>query len=116
MTQRNGGDALLVLTTLASAADAGEFVRHLVERRIVACGTVLEPATSVYRWEGRVTESPEAVVLLKTTRERWDALCTAAAERHPYDVPELLALPVERGLPAYLAWLADETRPTEDSA
>ena len=116
MAQRDHAEPLVVITTLASAAEATSFVRHLVDHRIVACGTLLAPGRSIYRWEGTVTESSEVVVLLKTTQDRWDALCAATTERHPYDVPELLALPVTRGLPAYLAWLADETRPTEESA
>ncbi|HVH08438.1 MAG TPA: divalent-cation tolerance protein CutA [Gemmatimonadales bacterium] len=100
--------ALLVLTTLATEADARALVTALLADRLIACGTLLPAGRSVYRWEGRVTEQAEVVVLLKTDRSRWDALCTAVRGRHPYDVPELLALPVERGLEPYLAWLTAE--------
>jgi periplasmic divalent cation tolerance protein len=100
--------ALVVLTTLASDAEARQFVRGLVDDRLVACGTVLPEATSVYRWEGAVTEEHEAVVLLKTTAARWPALLEAIRARHPYQVPELLALPAAHGLDRYLAWLRDE--------
>ncbi len=101
-------EPLLVLTTLASADEARGFVRALVDARLVACGTLLPGATSIYRWEGTITEEPEVVVLLKTDAARWDALAAAVQQRHPYQVPELLALPVARGLPAYLSWLAGE--------
>jgi len=101
-------EPLVVLTTLASADEARAFVRALVDARLVACGTLLPGATSIYRWEGTITEEPEVVVLLKTDAARWDALATAVQLRHPYQVPELLALPVAHGLPAYLSWLAGE--------
>ena len=100
--------ALVVLTTLASDADARALVTALVAARLVACGTLLPGARSIYRWEGHVTEEAEVVVLLKTDASRWEALCAAVRERHPYQVPELLALPVARGLEAYLSWLTRE--------
>jgi len=99
---------LVVLTALASDADARALVTALVAARLVACGTLLPGARSIYRWEGQLTEEAEVVVLLKTDASRWEALCAAVRERHPYRVPELLALPVERGLDRYLAWLGSE--------
>ncbi|HXF96435.1 MAG TPA: divalent-cation tolerance protein CutA [Gemmatimonadales bacterium] len=99
---------LVVLTTLGDPEQARTLIRELVEARLVACGTVLPGATSVYRWEGTVTQEPEVVVLLKTDASRWEELVTAVNQRHPYQVPELLALPVERGLERYLSWVASE--------
>ncbi|MGD2135833.1 MAG: divalent-cation tolerance protein CutA [Gemmatimonadales bacterium] len=107
MTDDRG--TLVVLTTLPSEQEARAFVRRLVEDRVVACGTVLGAVTSIYRWHGTVEEAAETQVLLKTRRERWNALVGAARESHPYDVPELLALPVDAGLPAYLDWVRTET-------
>lgn len=101
--------ALLVLTTLGSVDAARSLVRSLVDDRLVACGTVLPGGLSIYRWRGSVTEESEVVVLLKTRVERWEALRAAVTARHPYEVPELLAFTVERGLDAYLAWLGAET-------
>ena len=101
-------DYVVVLTTLDSAAEARRLVRRLVDQRLVACGTVLPGATSVYRWRGEVTEEDEVVVLMKTERSRWDALRAAIAAEHPYEVPELLALPVGAGLERYLAWVSAE--------
>jgi periplasmic divalent cation tolerance protein len=100
--------ALLVLTTLGSVEDARAFVTGLVEDRLVACGTVLPGAESVYRWEGTITQEQEVVVLLKTDASKWDELRAAVVERHPYEVPELLAFPVELGNELYLSWLTSE--------
>jgi periplasmic divalent cation tolerance protein len=100
--------ALVVLTTLASERDARALVTALVADRLVACGTLLPGARSIYRWEGTVREESEVVVLLKTDSSKWEALCAAVRAKHPYRVPELLALPVERGLEPYLSWLASE--------
>jgi periplasmic divalent cation tolerance protein len=101
-------DTLVVLTTFATLDDARRVVREMVERRLVACGTVLPGATSLYRWEGALAEESEVVVLLKTDAARWDELVQTVVERHPYEVPELLALPVARGLERYLAWVTTE--------
>ena len=100
--------ALVVLTTLGDAEAARAFVSALVQARLVACGTLLPAATSIYRWEGELREEPEVVVLLKTDVAKWEALCAAVRERHPYEVPELLALPVSRGLDLYLSWVTSE--------
>ncbi|HET7790419.1 MAG TPA: divalent-cation tolerance protein CutA [Gemmatimonadales bacterium] len=100
--------ALVVLTTFGGADEARAFVKSAVESRLVACGTILPGAVSIYRWQGGITEEGEVVVLLKTDTSKWDALAARVREEHPYDIPELLALPVQRGLDAYLSWLSGE--------
>jgi periplasmic divalent cation tolerance protein len=100
--------ALVVLTTLGSEAEARELVRALLESRCIACGTLLPGARSLYHWEGSLKEEAEVVVLLKTTVSNWEALVAAIRTLHPYEVPELLALPVDRGLDSYLSWLTSE--------
>src|SRR5439155_22405834 len=100
--------ALVVLTTLANDADARAPVTALGGARLVACGTLLPGARSIYRWEGQVKEECEVVVLLKTAASKWEALCAAVREWHPYQVPELLARPAERGLARFLSWLTSE--------
>jgi periplasmic divalent cation tolerance protein len=100
---------VLVFTTLGSLDGARAFVRQLVDERLVACGTMLPRAESTYRWDGKVTTAEEVVVMLKTTRRRWDDLATRVRAMHPYEVPELLAIPVSAGLEPYLHWLANET-------
>ena len=100
-------NAVVVLTTVASPDAAAALIRTLLERRLVACGTILPGARSLYRWEGRIADEQETVVLLKTLSARLEALEAAFGEIHPYAVPELLALPVAAGLDRYLAWIAD---------
>jgi periplasmic divalent cation tolerance protein len=100
---------LVVFTTLGTVEEARDFVQELVRRKLVACGTILPNATSIYRWEGAITEAVESVVLLKTRRDRWQDLMNATGALHPYKVPELLGVPVNCGLDRYLRWIADET-------
>ena len=104
-------DALVVLTTVASDEDAVTLIRALLDRRLVACGTVLPGARSLYRWDGKVADEHEVVVVLKTRADRLAALEHAFAELHPYKLPELLALPVAAGLDRYLAWIGQEAAP-----
>jgi periplasmic divalent cation tolerance protein len=109
MAPPEASDAVIVYTTLETADAARALVERLVAQRLVACGTIVPTAISVYRWDGAVTTQDEALVLLKTTRARWFDLRAAVDRHHPYRVPELLAVPVLDGLPAYLAWVAAET-------
>jgi len=105
-------NALLVLTNLPDRAIAEKLAEALIRKRVAACVNILAPCRSVYRWKGAVQHAEEYPVLIKTTRERYAALEAAIREAHPYELPEIVAVPIERGLPAYLAWLADETAPT----
>jgi periplasmic divalent cation tolerance protein len=102
-------DAIVVLTTVASNDEAVQLVRSLLERRIIACGTIMPAARSLYRWEGKIADETEVVVLLKTRSARIESLEMAFAELHPYKVPELLAIPVAAGTHKYLAWISGET-------
>jgi periplasmic divalent cation tolerance protein len=102
-------DAIVVLTTIASADEAVTLIRALLERRLIACGNILPGVRSIYRWEGKVADEREVIVLMKTRAVRMDALEMAFGELHPYKVPELLALPVSAGLHKYLEWIDDET-------
>jgi periplasmic divalent cation tolerance protein len=96
----------LVVTTVATAAQAESLVRGLLARGLIACGTILPAARSLYLWDGAIADEPEHVVLLKTQPDRVRALEGAFAELHPYAVPELLALPVAAAGAAYSRWLA----------
>jgi periplasmic divalent cation tolerance protein len=102
-------DAIVVLTTLASQEEAARFVSTLVERRLVACGTILPGARSIYRWEGKVTDESECLVLLKSRQARVAEIEQTFGELHPYSVPEMLVIPVAAGLPRYLDWIAGQT-------
>jgi len=102
-------DVLVVLVTAPSLDKAAAIARALVEERLAACGNVLPGLRSIYRWEGNVQDDAEALLVLKTTRARFPALRDRILQLHPYQVPEVLALPVEAGSEPYLAWVAGET-------
>ena len=102
-------DAIVVLTTVASAEEGVALVRSLLERRLIACGTLMPGARSLYRWKGKIADEQETIVLLKTRAARVEGLRIAFGELHPYKVPELLALPVSAGLDKYLEWIEGET-------
>ncbi|HEY2066837.1 MAG TPA: divalent-cation tolerance protein CutA [Gemmatimonadaceae bacterium] len=102
-------DAIVVMTTLASPEDAVKLVQALLERRLIACGSVLPGARSIYRWQGKIADEQEAIVLLKTRSARLETLKVAFEELHPYKVPELLAIPVTAGNAKYLDWINGET-------
>jgi periplasmic divalent cation tolerance protein len=102
---------LLVLTNVPERAAAERLADMLVEQRLAACVSILAPCRSVYRWKGAVQRDEEYPILMKTTAERYPALEQALRAAHPYELPEIIAVPVARGLPAYLEWVAGETRP-----
>jgi periplasmic divalent cation tolerance protein len=102
-------DALLVISNLPDRASAEKLAHVLIDERLAACVNVLSPCRSVYRWKGKVEDAEEFPVLIKTTRERYAALEAAVREHHPYELPEIIALPLAAGLPAYLDWVAAET-------
>lgn len=95
----------IVLITAPSADVAGKLVRALVEEGLAACGNVVPGVTSIYRWQGDIQTDAEVLVMLKTTVARVAALLERAPELHPYDVPEVLVLPVEAGHAPYVAWV-----------
>ncbi len=102
--------ALLVLTNVPERAVAERIASLLIEQRLAACVNVLAPCRSVYRWKDAVQHDEEYPLLIKTTRERYPALEQALRAAHPYELPEIIAVPIERGLPAYLDWVAAETK------
>ena len=102
-------EVLIVYTTLAQSEQANMLVKSLIDQKLVACATLLPAVQSIYRWQGTVETAIEILVMMKTTRERYAALEAAILAAHPYAVPELLAVPVVHGLPAYLEWVRAET-------
>ncbi len=99
------GSARLVFITANSAEEAARMGRTLVEERLAACATILPGAQSVYRWQGKIESSKEAVLLLKTEADHLSRLESRLRELHGYETPEFLVLPLESGSHAYLAWL-----------
>jgi len=98
------------LTNLPDRETAERLAGALIEQRVAACVNILAPCRSVYRWKGAVQREDEHPVLIKTTAERYPALEAAIRAAHPYELPEIIAVPIERGLPAFLAWVDAETK------
>jgi periplasmic divalent cation tolerance protein len=101
---------LLVLTNLPDRAAAEKLADMLIAERLAACVNILAPCRSVYRWKGAVQHDEEHPMLIKTTQARYAELEQALRAGHPYELPEIIAVPIERGLPAYLDWVAAETK------
>jgi periplasmic divalent cation tolerance protein len=108
-------ETLLVLTNLPDAASARMVADHVVSARLAACVNILAPCLSVYRWQGNMESAEEVPLLIKTTAARYTELEAAIRARHPYELPEIVAVPLSHGLPAYLAWVAMETQPEPNS-
>jgi periplasmic divalent cation tolerance protein len=102
---------LLVLTNLPDREAAERIATMLVEKQLAACVNILAPCRSVYRWKGALQRDDEHPVLIKTTAERYMPLEEALRAAHPYELPEIVAVSIERGLPAYLEWVAAQTTP-----
>lgn len=104
------GQALLILTNLPDEASARDLATALVSRRLAACVNVLAPCHSVYRWQGAIESAQEVPLLIKTTAARYADLEAAIRAAHPYELPEIIAVPIAHGLPGYLDWVVTETR------
>lgn len=101
--------ALLVFTNLPDRAAAERLAEAVLRARAAACVNILAPCHSVYRWKGAIERAEEHPVLMKTTASAYGALEAVVREHHPYELPEIIAVPVERGLPGYLDWVSAET-------
>lgn len=104
-----GDDVRVVLCTFPNTAKAGEIARTLVGEKLAACVNLSE-VVSIYAWKGELANEPEALAIIKTTADRFDALSQRLVELHPYEVPEVIALPVLGGHAPYLAWVTESTR------
>ena len=102
-------DILLVFTNLPDAASAKRLARQLIEAHAAACVNRLAPCLSTYRWKDKIEISTEVPLLIKTTRAAYPQLEKMILEAHPYELPEIIAVPVDVGLPAYLSWVNEET-------
>lgn len=102
--------ALVVITTMETPADAERLAQSLVEAELAACVQVLPQITSVYRWQGNVEHASETLLLIKTTRAIYPELEAEIKRNHPYQTPEIIALPVEAGSTEYMNWLIASIR------
>jgi periplasmic divalent cation tolerance protein len=103
-------ERVLVLSTVGSAEDAQRVATGLVEQGLAACVNIVPGISSVYRWKGAVERASEVLLLIKTRSERFEAVRQALVALHPYELPEIVALPLEAGHAPYLAWLDDGVR------
>jgi periplasmic divalent cation tolerance protein len=101
----------IVMTHLPDAATADALAGALVEARLAACVSFTTGVQSVYRWQGKIERANEVTLTIKTTQRHYAALETAIRAAHPYELPEIIALPVVAGLPSYLHWIVAETSP-----
>jgi periplasmic divalent cation tolerance protein len=101
-------DKIVVLSTCASAEEAEKIARRLIELRVAACVNVIGGARSFYRWDGAIQDSGEWLLMIKTSRARFDSLRAELERLHSYEVPEIVALPILDGAPNYLNWLEAE--------
>ena len=99
----------ILFVTCPDAKVAEAIARRLVDKRLAACGNITAPVTSVYRWKGKVVRESEVVLLLKTRRSLVAACTKAIRAAHPYDLPEIVAVPIVGGSPEYLRWVGRET-------
>jgi periplasmic divalent cation tolerance protein len=102
-------EVIVVLTNLPDRDAALKLAQDLIARRLAACVNVFAPCTSVYRWKGETETAPEVPMLIKTRAERYAEVEAAIRALHPYELPEIIAVPAVRGLGEYLQWVSDET-------
>ena len=103
-------DVLLVITNLPDVQAAAKLGQRLIEAHAAACVNQLAPCTSTYRWRDKIETATEVPLLIKTTRAAYPRVEELIREEHPYELPEIIAVPVEAGLPAYIDWVNDETQ------
>ena len=102
-------EIILVLTNLPDQASAEKLAESLVSQHLAACVNLLAPCVSIYQWQGSLEKSKEIPVLIKSTKIRFSALESAILKLHPYELPEIIHVPVTGGLNAYLAWINQQT-------
>ena len=105
----NSDEILLVISTITDIDKAKMLAHQVVEKHLVACCNIIPGVTSIYRWEGELSEDQECLLIMKTSNSQYQQLEEFIRHHHPYDIPELIALPVTTGLEEYLSWVTKET-------
>jgi periplasmic divalent cation tolerance protein len=101
---------VVVFSTFPTPEKAAEVARLLVGEQLAACVNLVGPVRSIYRWKGELSDDQETLALIKTTTDRFDVLKARLIALHPYELPEVIMLPVDDGHAPYLAWIAEQTR------
>jgi periplasmic divalent cation tolerance protein len=101
---------ILVLTSLPTRESAADIAKALVDARLAACVTIGAPVVSMYHWQGATETADEVPLAIKTRAELFDDVAASVRSRHPYELPEIVAVPITDGTADYLAWIDDETR------
>ena len=103
-------DFIVVFVTCGSEDEALKIARALVEEKLAACANMISPLRSIYRWEGKICDEKEWLLLIKTQQSRFEDLAKRVKALHSYSVPEIIALPITEGSPAYLNWIEENTK------
>ena len=103
-------EPILVMTNFPDKKGAVALAEALIDQHLAACVNVLSPCTSIYRWQGTVESADEIPVLIKTLRQHYGRVEQLIKMMHPYELPEVIMVPILNGLPAYLQWIANETQ------
>ena len=106
-------DKIVVFSTCASAEEAERLARRVIDERLAACVNVISSVRSFYRWKGAIEDAAEWLLIIKSTRDKFDALRTALESAHTYELPEVIAIPIVDGSPNYLSWIERELQPAE---
>jgi periplasmic divalent cation tolerance protein len=106
---RAGGEAIVVLVTVASREEGEKIARRLVEERLGACVNIVPKVRSLFTWEGKLSQEDEVLLVIKSRRARFQELATTVKTLHSYSVPEIIAIPVLEGSADYLQWITDVT-------
>ena len=105
---------LIVLTSMPDIASAEQLADELIDASLAACVNILPAMQSIYDWQGKRHQAKEHQLIIKTSNERYAELENMIKKRHPYTLPEIISIPVQRGLPAYLAWITESTRENDE--
>jgi periplasmic divalent cation tolerance protein len=101
---------LVILCTVPDRGSGERIARSLVQERLAGCVNLVPGVVSIYRWEGEVKQEDELLLIIKTAAGRFEAVRAAITKLHPYDIPEVIALPIAEGDPKYLAWLTENSK------
>lgn len=107
---QNQAEYLLVMSACPNVRVAEALANQIIDQKLAACVNILPQIISVYEWQGQSERSDESLLLIKTTEEKYKALETLIATLHPYELPEVVAVPISKGLPGYMAWISDNLK------